>query len=202
MVRRFLKGELWWRDDVHMELREVIWFGSLFYRWDVPPERRLQFVFCAATAVVNWFRLRDNGRNCAKERFCRESIMCINSLVFRCNPRLVAHENHHYRPRVPLHSESGITRPTLFAVDVEKFLTTSRNRLALRVDTPRRRCENTTGERRPRVAALKELDACDTWRPWPENSRMDSEREHRRKSKQLELITLDYKLLILHPLYP
>lgn len=69
---------------------------------------------------------------------------------------------YNYRQRVPLHSERGTTSRTRRAVGVERYHTTFRKRLAPPVDTLPRKREATTGEQRPRVVVLLELDVCAT----------------------------------------
>lgn len=93
-----------------------------------------------------------------------------------------------YRLRVRHHSERGTTSLTLPAVDAVRLVTTSKSRLARPADTPARRWDSTTGDKRPRVAELMVLDACVTWRPWPAALRMDSGRELKQRNKRLRVI--------------
>ena len=95
---------------------------------------------------------------------------------------------HNYRLREPPHSESGITSRTQLVADAERFLSTSKRRLARRVATHRRRWDSTTGDRKLRVAVQKVPVAWDTWRQWPVNSRMDSEKAHKPRSKPSRLM--------------
>lgn len=88
-----------------------------------------------------------------------------------------------YRLRVRHHSERDTTSLTPPAVDAERLLSTSKSPDARLADTPTRRWDNLTGASRLRADAQKELVACDTWRPWPANLRMDSEREPWPRSK-------------------
>ena len=95
---------------------------------------------------------------------------------------------YYYRLREPPHSESGITSRTQLVAGAERFLSTSKRRLARRVATHRRRWDSTTGDRKLRVAAQKVPVAWDTWRQWPANSRMDSEKAHKPRSKPHRLM--------------
>lgn len=88
---------------------------------------------------------------------------------------------HNYRLREPPHSESGITSRTRVVAGAERCRSTSRRRLVRHVDTQLRRWEATTGHLRPRDAVLLELDVWGTWRLWLAGSRMDSEREPKRR---------------------
>ncbi len=83
------------------------------------------------------------------------------------------------RPRVPHHSEKGTTSRTRLVVGAERFPTTSKRRHALHADTPPRKWETLTGDKRQRAGELLVLDVWDTWRLWPAGSRMDSGREHK-----------------------
>jgi hypothetical protein len=97
------------------------------------------------------------------------------------------------RQREPPHSERDITSLTLRAVVVERLPSTSKRRHALPAHTPQRRWETTTGVRRQRDVVLPELDVWATWRPWPGDSRMDSEREPKQRSSPNRLITVLFK---------
>lgn len=97
--------------------------------------------------------------------------------IYICEAILTSFCFQSNRLREQPHSERDTTSPTLPAVVVERFPSTSKRRLALPVDTQQRRWETLTGDKRLRAAALPELDVCVIWRIWPVNSRMDSERE-------------------------
>jgi len=97
------------------------------------------------------------------------------------------------RRKVPHHSVRDIISHTQAVVDVVKLPITSKRRLVPHVDTHQRRWDNTIGHKRRRVAAQPELVVCDTWKQWPVNSRMDSEKEHKQRNKLLIKLILSIK---------
>lgn len=103
-----------------------------------------------------------------------------------CPDNLLHHHCYNHRLRVQPHSERDTTSLTPLAVDAVKWVTTSKSLPALRADTPARRWDSLIGEKKPRVAEPLELAACDTWKPWPENSRTDSGRELKQRSRLLK----------------
>ena len=92
-----------------------------------------------------------------------------------------------YRLRVPLHSERDTISLTRLAVGAERSPSTFKRRPARPADTPARRWDSSTGEKKPRDVAQLELDACVTWSPWPAALKMDSGRVLKQRSKPLRL---------------
>lgn len=112
----------------------------------------------------------------------QDILVRTNSTVWCCtNLTTFIFGNH--RRKVPLHSEKGTISRTPAAVGAERFPSTSKSPLARLVDTLARRWDNTTGDKKPRVAAQSEQAACVTWSPWPANSRMDSGKALKQRSK-------------------
>ncbi len=63
-----------------------------------------------------------------------------------------------YRQREQPHSEKGTTNPTPHAVVAVRSLSTSKRRPAHHVDTQLRKCVISTGESKPSVGELLELE--------------------------------------------
>ena len=87
------------------------------------------------------------------------------------------------RPRVPPHSERGITSLTPAVAAAVRFLTTSKRSFVLLVVTQIRRWGTSIGDKRQRAVVPLERDVWNTWRPSPDDSRTDSERELKPKSR-------------------
>jgi len=81
------------------------------------------------------------------------------------------------RQKVPPHLERDTTSLTLRVAVAERFHTTSKRRHVPHVVTRIKRWGTSIGAKRPRVAVQSELVAWDTWKRFPADLRMDSERE-------------------------
>ena len=100
---------------------------------------------------------------------------------FFCQHSSLINTKQNNRLREPHPSEKGTTSLTRHVAVVARLHTTSRRRHAQAVATPPRRWGIIIGDPRPRAGELLVPDVWDTWRPWPEGLRMDSEREHKLK---------------------
>ena len=87
------------------------------------------------------------------------------------------------RPRVPPHSERGITSLTPLVAVAVRFLTTSKRSYVLLVVTLIRRWGTSIGDKRQRAAAPLEQGVWNTWRHLPDDSRTDSEKELKPKNR-------------------
>jgi len=98
------------------------------------------------------------------------SFISLLSSCDTCNFSIVTYTIHHTptttccgcRRKELRQKENGVINRTRRAVDAERCPTTFKRQPAPRADIPARRCDRSTGEKRPSVVVPQVLDVCNT----------------------------------------